>query len=325
MLVHPLPLPSLQVAVAALAFLVGACQPAPTDHYQGYVEGEFVFVSSPVGGTVERLAVREGDAVENGQLLFELEDEPQSLQVVEIEQRIAQARARHKDLKKGARHSELAAIDAHAEAARSALEGARRNLARRDAAVQGNSPAVSEEEVDRARTEMQLRAAEVASLVAERETLVLGAREDALYAAALEVAALEASLEEVRWQLDEKLVRASAAGTVHETLYRPGEFVPAGRPLLSMLPPENLRLRFFVPQSVLPLISHGDSVRVRIDGIDGDLQARVSFVSSRVEFTPPVIYSKQSREKLVVLIEATPTPEDAQRLRPGQPIEVRLD
>ncbi len=313
------------LAAAALVVFVCACRPAANEHYQGYVEGEFVFVSSPVGGTVERLAVREGDAVDSGQLLFELEGEPQSLQIVGIEQRIAQAQARYEDLKKGARPTELAAVDARAEAARSALGGARQNLVRRKAAARGGSAAVSEEEVDRARTEVQMRAAEVASLVAERETLVLGAREDVLRAAASEVAALEATLAELRWQLDEKLVRAPAAGMVHETLYRPGEFVPVGRPLLSMLPPENLKVRFFVPQAVLPLISQGDSVRVRIDGIDGDLRARVSLVSSRVEFTPPVIYSKQSREKLVVLIEATPMPEDALRLRPGQPVEVRLD
>lgn len=289
------------------------------------MEGQFVFVSSPVGGTVKRLAVREGDDVGADELLLELEREPESLQVAEGEQRVAQARARHEDLRKGARPTELSALDARMTAARSALEGAQNNLVRRETAGIGRAAAVSEEEIDRARTEAQLRAAEVASLVAERQTLVLGAREDALRAASHEVAALEASLETVRWQLSEKDVVAPAAGAIHQVLYRPGEYVPAGRPFVSMLPPENLKVRFFVPQSVLPRVSTGQSVRLSVDGIERELSARVTFISNRVEFTPPVIYSKHSREKLVVFIEATTEPEDARLLRPGQPVEVHLD
>jgi len=123
-----------------------------------------------------------------------------------------------------------------------------------------------------------------------------------------------------------RLVRRKMAspvtGTVQQVYFRPGEVVPAGRPIVALLPPGNLKVRFFVPESVLPQLTYGDVVKVGCDGCAGDLTARVSFIASSAEFTPPVIYSREERSKLVFLIEALP--DKPQGLRVGQPIDVAL-
>jgi HlyD family secretion protein len=123
-----------------------------------------------------------------------------------------------------------------------------------------------------------------------------------------------------------KLVRRKMAspvtGTVQQVYFRPGEMVPAGRPIVALLPPGNLKVRFFVPESVLPQLAYGDVVKVGCDGCTADLTARISFIASAAEFTPPVIYSRDERSKLVFLVEALP--EKPQELRVGQPIEVAL-
>jgi len=123
-----------------------------------------------------------------------------------------------------------------------------------------------------------------------------------------------------------RLVRRKLAspvtGTVQQVYFRPGEIVPVGRPIVALLPPGNLKVRFFVPESVLPRLAYGDVVKVGCDGCAGDLTAHISFIASTAEFTPPVIYSRDERAKLVFLVEALP--EEPQQFRVGQPIEVAL-
>ena len=113
-----------------------------------------------------------------------------------------------------------------------------------------------------------------------------------------------------------------ADGTIQQVYYRPGETVPAGRPVVALLPPGNLKIRFFASEADLPAINFGDSVTVTCDGCDKGLTAKVSFISRSAEFTPPVIYSMDERSKLVFLIEARPDQPD--KFRVGQPVSVTL-
>jgi HlyD family secretion protein len=112
------------------------------------------------------------------------------------------------------------------------------------------------------------------------------------------------------------------AGTVQQVYFRPGEMVPAGRPVPAILPPGNLKVRFFVPEPVLPQVAYGETITVRCDGC-ANQSARVSFIAKSAEYTPPVIYSLEERNKLVFLIEALP--EQPDKLRVGQPVDVLLD
>jgi HlyD family secretion protein len=130
----------------------------------------------------------------------------------------------------------------------------------------------------------------------------------------------EARLASARTRLARRKVASPVAGSVQQIYYRPGEVVPAGRPVVALLPPGNIKIRFFVPEAMLPRIAIGETVQIRCDGCKTDIPARVTFISRSSEFTPPVIYSQDERSKLVFLIEArTDTPGE---LRVGQPVSV---
>ncbi len=115
---------------------------------------------------------------------------------------------------------------------------------------------------------------------------------------------------------------APVAGTVQQIYFREGETVGAQRPVLSIMPPGNMKIRFFVPETELPKLAIGDEVRVTCDNCAPDLTARIYFIATQAEYTPPVIYSLDERHKLVYLIQARPSRPDA--LRVGQPISVYL-
>jgi HlyD family secretion protein len=132
----------------------------------------------------------------------------------------------------------------------------------------------------------------------------------------------EAQLASAQTRLSRRKMASPVSGSVQQIYYRPGELVPSGRPVLALLPPGNIKVRFFVPETVLPKIALGDAVSIHCDGCSSDVPARVTFISRSSEFTPPVIYSLDERSKLVYLIEArTDTPRE---LRVGQPVDVRF-
>lgn len=132
----------------------------------------------------------------------------------------------------------------------------------------------------------------------------------------------EARLHSSQTHLNRRNMVSPVTGTVQQVYFRPGEMVPAGRPIVAILTSGNLKVRFFVPQAVLPSISYGDRIAVRCDGCADGITAKVSFISKTAEFTPPVIYSLEERKKLVFLIEALP--DQPEKLRLGQPVDVSL-
>ncbi len=137
-----------------------------------------------------------------------------------------------------------------------------------------------------------------------------------------ELRTARARLNTAQTRLDRRRVASPVAGTVQQVYFRPGEMVTAGRPVLAILPPGNLKLRFYVPESMLPQIAYGDKVKVHCNGCPGGITGRVSFISRTAEYTPPVIYSLEERSKLVFLIEAKP--DRPENLRVGQPIDIAL-
>jgi HlyD family secretion protein len=260
----------LILTMLAAAFVAGCSSNSP-DEFQGYVEGEYVYVASPLGGALTNLAVARGDEVKSGQLLFELERESETAAVKQAEKNLAQAKA---------------------NLALSENELARREKLRADSGV------ISAEELDQAKSQRDADAAQVGSL------------NDALTKA--------------RWSFDQKQQFAPTNAFVQDTLYRAGEFVAAGNPVVVLLPPENLKARFFVPQEILPRIKAGENVSVTFDGATKSYSATVNYISTQAEFTPPVLYNRENRAKLIFMIEAKFSPADAAELRPGQPVDVKI-
>jgi HlyD family secretion protein len=159
---------------------------------------------------------------------------------------------------------------------------------------------------------------------ADLKTARLGSREDQVTAAKANLRALEAALAKAEWDVAQKRQAAPQGGLVFDTLYREGEWVAAGRPVVVLLPPPNVKVRAFVPETRVGAIRPGDPVQVFVDGVAEPFAGRVSFISPRAEYTPPVIYSRESRSKLVFMIEATFDPAAAAELHPGQPVDVRF-
>jgi HlyD family secretion protein len=138
-------------------------------------------------------------------------------------------------------------------------------------------------------------------------------------------AALRQARANLQWsktRLARRRAVSPADGTIQEVYYRPGETVPPGRAVMSLLPPGNLKIRFFVPEALLPDIKYGQTVDVSCDGCEKGLTAKVSFIAKSAEYTPPVIYSREERAKLVFLIEARPA--HPEKFRVGQPVTVTL-
>ena len=302
--------------------LLFGCSQEAVPSLQGYAEGEYVYLSSSIGGKLERLFVQRGAQVKAGDKLVVLEHAFESAAVAEAEQGLKQARDRLADLNKGQRPSELSALAAQLDQARVALGQAQREFERRQKLYRDKT--ISLETLDQAKTLKEHTVAQVAEVAAKLETARLGGREDQINAMAAEVAAAGERLAQARWRLDQKTLLASAAGYVDDTFYEEGEFVPTAYPVLSLLPPENIKIRFFVPEQMVGTLAIGQSIAVSFDGAAKTFGATVSYISSQAEFTPPVIYSRNARAKLVFMVEAHPRRQEATRFHPGQPVDVSL-
>ena len=301
-----------------------ACERTPSDRVQGYVEGEFVYVASPFAGALESLSVQRGRQARSGDALFALERGSEKAARDEAERRLGQALANVEDAKKGKRPSEIDSLKAQLKQAQAALRLSTREVVRQEGLSQVPGAAV-ELEVDRARAARDQDRQRVAQLQADLDTALLGSRTDQVIAAEAEVQAREAALARADWEFAQKRQQAPKSGLVFDTLYREGEWVPAGRPVVVLLPPENIKARAFVSETRVGTIRPGDHVQVAVDSVPHPFMGTVSYISPRAEYTPPVIYSQESRDKLVFMIEVVFDPQSAVNLNPGQPVDVRFE
>lgn len=313
---------TLQMVVLFLAACAG-CSNDERDYYQGYIEGEYLHVSSSISGHLENLGVARGNEVKAGEQLYSLDRTVEIAEVAEAKQKLLQAENKVQDLIKGLRPSEIKALEAQREQALAAYELAMTEYNRRKKLLE--EKAIARDLVDRSRTEMEQSAAAVARFKAELETARLGARPDVIEAAKKEVEAARQRVEQAKWRLTQKTMHAPQSGLVFDTFYVTGEYVPAAHPVVSLLPPGNIIIRFFVPEPVAGTLAQDQQISFDFDGATGRYPAAISYISPQAEYTPPVIYSRKSRSKLVYMVEARPDSEDAAALHPGQPVDVYLE
>ena len=310
----------MNARILVLAAALAACGTPPETALQGYAEGEFVRVAAPFAGTLVRLDVQRGSRVQAGAPLFALEAENESAARREAEDRARQARAQLENLRKGRRPSEIDAIRAQLAQAQAAAALSATELKRQQDLVAKGF--VSRQRLDEARTAVERDSARLDELKAQIATAQLASRPDEIRAAEAQASAAKAALEQADWRLKQRTAVSTVSGVVTDTLFVRGEWVGAGQPVLTLLPPENVKARFYVPEPRLGALKVGQAVELRCDGCAEPIRAAVTWISPQAEFTPPVIYSKDSRAKLVYLVEARPSPADALRLKPGQPLDV---
>jgi HlyD family secretion protein len=234
-----------------------SCGDPPNNRFQGYVEGEFVYVASPLAGTLQSLYVRRGDQVKPGEALFALDETPEKATRKQIEAALVLSEAEY---------------------------------ARQDRLFRTGVTAT--QDLDRARSTRDQ----------DRQRLT-----------------------DADWSFVQKRQSAPEAGLVYDTLYRQGEWVAAGKPVIALLPPQNIKVRAFVPETRVGSLHYGDQVRVAVDGVKDPFIGKISYISPRAEYTPPVIYSRETRDKLVFLVEAVFDPATAAKLHPGQPVDLQFE
>lgn len=305
--------------IAAAAVIVAGCGERTPGYFAGYAEGEYVRVASPLAGTLETLRVRRGDEVAAGAPLFTLESEDERAARAQATAQLAQAQASLADLEKGRRPPEVGAARAQLAQAQASLRQSEADLSRTQKLVADRF--LPPQQLDAALAARDRNRAQVAELSLEVEIANLPARSDAIAAATAAAKAARDALAQAQWRVDQKSQGAPSTGLVDDTYYLPGEWVAAGAPVVSLLPPGNVKVVFYVPETQLAAIRIGERVDVRCDGCERAIAARVRFVSPQAEFTPPVIYSRETRAKLVYRVEAWPDAE-APGLHPGLPVEV---
>ena len=302
-----------------LVALVAGCEKQEEGLWQGYVEGEYVLLASPYAGQLQKLFVRRGDQIEAGKPVFVLEQESERQARAEAEQRVKSAQARLENLQVPMREPQIQALREALNQAKAAKELSRVSLVREEDLMKKGY--TTKPRLDEARSAYVRDTARVkeAEEQLKNAQMPLG-RQGELEAAQAEMAAAKAALAQADWKLEQKSVAAPVTGLVQDTFFVIGEWVGAGKPVASLLPPGNVKARFYVPETVLSSMTIGRPIEIRCDGCQ-PIDAKVSYVSSQAEYTPPVLYSKESRSKLLFLVEAR-LPNSP--LRPGQPLDVRL-
>lgn len=307
-------------ALCALC-LLAACGGKKDDAWSGYAQADYVYVAAPLAGTLSDLYVQSGQAVTRGKPLFALESESEKAAREEANARLSAATYQAADTDKGRREPEVAVNQAQLAQARAQAALAEHDLARKRELV--GRGFISKAQLDEAQTALAQARARVTELSSTVQVARLPARADERAAADAQVEAARQVLRQTEWRQQQKQQTAPADAQVADTFFRPGEFVAAGQPVVALLPPANLKARFYVPEAELSRVALGQGVTLQCDGCGAAIAARISFIATRPEYTPPVIYSNEQRSKLVFMVEALPAPADAARLRPGQPLDVR--
>ncbi|MGE4326931.1 MAG: HlyD family secretion protein [Pseudodonghicola sp.] len=311
----------LLCSVPLVATLFGACA-APAPFATGYVEGEYLLIAPVATAQIEALPVKRGDRIAAGELLVEMEKRDAAIALAQAEATLAQAESKLADLKLPKRDEEIRVIEAELASARAqAVEAAREAERQKNLYLRNTAP---KSQADEAETALDVARAKVSEAEASLAVAHLPSRPDVIAAAEAAVTEARAAREAAAWQLDKRRLTAPATGEVTEILRRKGEIAGPSAPVLSFLPDGGVLLRVYVPESDISSIHVGSRLSVNCDGCEPGMVARVSYVSDSPEFTPPVIYSLENRQKLVYLVEARPetgTPS----IQPGQIVDVALE
>lgn len=310
----------LVCSIPLLATFFAACTGVPP-LATGYVEGEYRLIA-PIGtAQVEELHVARGDRLAAGDVLAVMETRDATIALAEARAALGAAESQLANLREGRRQEEIEVIEATLASTRAeAAEAEREALRLEGLAARGISPSAEAED---ARTRVDVARARIAEAEANLAVAKLPARRHEIEAAEAAVAQAQARVASAEWQLERRTLTAPADGAVYEVLRTAGEIAGPQAPVLTMLPDGAVLLRLYVPQSEVARLSIGAMLEVNCDGCPEGQTARVTYVADAPEFTPPVIYSLDNRQKLVYLVEARPDA-SAAHLKPGQIVDVRL-
>lgn len=306
--------------IPVVSALFSTCVPA-LPFASGYVEGEYVLIAPVATAQIARIQVKRGDKVVAGQPLVDMERRDAVIALAQAEAALAQAEATLANLSEGARPEEIRAIEAALVSARAQAAEATRTAERQISLA--DRGAITAAIRDDAVTAAEIAKAQLAEIEANLAVARLPARSQLISAARAALEGAKAARDQARWNLDQRQLAAPSPGTVFDIIRTEGEIGGPSAPVLSMLPEGAVKLRLYVPETAVSSVVPGTILKVHCDACPDDLTASVSYVADAPEFTPPVIYSLENRQKLVFLIEARPDG-DSPFLKPGQIVDVAL-
>lgn len=313
---------SLLCIVPFAAALFSACAAPPAALVVGYIEGEYVLLAPTASGQVAEVSVLRGERVEKGDVVARMEPTSAEITVAQAEAALAEAEANLANLREGKRPEEMAVLEASVVSAKAQAAEAQRISDRTlDLFRRGT---VTQAELDRVETNVAQANAQLGEANAQLAVGGLAARAQEIKASQKRVEQASAALEQARWLLSEHQISAPASGSIDDVIRNPGDTAGPSAPILSLLPDGAVKLKLYIPQAAFSAVSVGTELAVQCDGCADNLRARVTYVSTQPEFTPPVIFSRETRQKLVFLIEAKPVGENAAQLQPGQIVDVSL-
>ncbi len=307
-----------------LAIIMGlsGCDGSGSFTLPGYTYGEFTYLSRPFTDKVEQLFVAKGESVKKGQKLAQMETFLAENALRVAEENVQAERALLRNLQRGERPEGIEMIEAQLERAKSAASVAKSQLDRKKRLYSEKMISVAAWEATKG--EYAQKNAQVKELQHQMALKRLPARQAEITHQRSRVQAATLQRDKAAWELQQRLLTAPLDGVVYDILYQPGEMPAAGKPIISLLAPENIKVRFYVPQKRLGEIRHGTRVNIICDGCKRALSGHVRYISQQAEFSPPVIYSTRRREKLLFMAEAVPVKADAPFLKTGQPVNVEL-
>ncbi|MGO4872241.1 MAG: HlyD family secretion protein [Roseiarcus sp.] len=296
--------------------------PPGPEQWQGYADADFVKVGPTQQGLITAVRVERGDRVVKGAPLFEQDDADDRYAVEQATRLLQQARDQLTNLQNPGKPTEIAAAEANLRDAVAARDKVLADLDRNQVLLK--SGAATAQTVDEERADLSSAIAKIAADQAalDQAKAPLG-RPGEITAQTSAVEAAEAALAMARWRLAQRSVVSPVTGVVADVLARAGETLDAGAPVVSLLPPENIFIRFFVPEPSLAHVRLGDTVALLCDNCPADMTGTVSYIAPQAEYTPPFIYSETTRSKFVFLAEARPKPAEATSFNPGQPVTVQ--
>ncbi len=297
------------------------------DMFQGYVEGEYLYLSSSRSGRLEKLHVEKGEQIQKNTLIFELENASEKHALMQAKGEMQSALAQLNDMKVGKRPEEIAMATAMLNQARAEAKNANVLLKRNEElAAKG---AISKQDLDTLRAHAKASNEKVSELQHQVEVYRLSHREQQIESQNAHYEAAKAIVAQREWDLAQKQLFSPSDGLVYDTLYNEGEWVQAGSPVVWLLLQDEIKVRFYIPEELFSTVQYGQNVFVHVDGgIDGtgkEYSATINYIAPHAEYTPPVIYSNETRSKLVYMVEAVPQELLVRKLlHAGQPVSVSL-
>ncbi|EMP4201650.1 TPA: HlyD family efflux transporter periplasmic adaptor subunit [Klebsiella variicola] len=302
--------------------MITGCDNKPENRLSGYSHGEFVYLSYSSTAKIEQLFIKKGDNVTPGQELVKIESFDAQNIFLRAEEKLSAESALLRNLESGERPEELDIIRAQIKKARSAESQVKRQLERYRNLYA--SRAISLAEWEDIRDELTQKGAQVEELINQLKARQLPARQDEISKQLSMVAAAKLERDKALWDVQQTTIVSPVNAKVFDIIYRAGERPTAGRPIISLLPPENIKVRFFIPEAMLGKFKIGTKVKLICDGCAEPIVGVINYISPEAEFTPPVIYSTKRREKLTFMAEAVPARKQAERMKIGQPFDVEV-